>query len=182
MKNGICVRLIGNLSLLPPSTLKIAKQLMWHTRTNSNGAVLNIACPYTSQEEMERAAKDIVEFGLQDGLLLPIDISQHLMDSCMYTQDCPPLDLLVRTSGEVRLSNFLLWQASRDTFVHFVHVMWPEFTFWHMLPILLCFQCNSFFQQSSRYQYQTASFKNPRISTFLNKLYQKRIEFCRPDC
>jgi ditrans,polycis-polyprenyl diphosphate synthase len=144
-RNGICVRLIGDLSLLRPSTLAVAKDLMWRTR-NHTQAVLNIACPYTSSQEMEQAARDIKQ-GLDAGNLLPVDVSQHLMDSCMYTQDCPPLDLMVRTSGEVRLSNFMLWQASRDTFVHFVDVMWPEFSFWHMLPILLCFQCNSFFQQ-----------------------------------
>lgn len=139
------MRLIGDLNLLRPSTLAVAKQLMWQTRHHKN-AVLNIACPYTSQQEMEMAACDIRR-GIADGKLMPVDVSQHLMDSCMYTQDCPPLDLMVRTSGEVRLSNFLLWQASRDAYVHFVDVMWPAFNFWHMLPILLCFQCNSFFQQ-----------------------------------
>ena len=144
-RNGICVRLIGNISLLRPSTLQVAKKLMWYTRNNTK-AILNIACPYTSQEEMETAASDILA-ALDDGSLHSIDISQHLMDACMYTQDCPVLDLLIRTSGEVRLSNFMLWQASRDTFIHFVDVMWPEFSFWQIIPILLCFQCNSFFQQ-----------------------------------
>lgn len=142
-ENGIRVRLVGNIQLLRPSTLQIAQQLMWETRHGSN-VTLNIACPYTSEQEMENAALDLQK-ALQDGQLFPIDISQHLMDQCMYTQDDAPLDLLVRTSGEVRLSNFMLWQVSRDAYVHFVDVMWPEFTFWHMLPILLCFQCNSLF-------------------------------------
>ena len=139
-ENGICVRLIGDLSLLRPSTREIASKLMWETRHNNN-AILNIACPYTSTEEISTAA-EIIKEALDAGKLLDVDISQHLMDQVLYTCDQDSLDILVRTSGEVRLSDFMLWQASRDCYIHFVDVLWPEFSFWNMLPILLCFQCN----------------------------------------
>ncbi|KAJ3347962.1 hypothetical protein HDU91_006665 [Kappamyces sp. JEL0680] len=145
-QRGICVRVIGDLDMLRPSTRLAVQKLMWSSRNGKN-AVLNIACPYTSKHEMKHAAEGI-SLALSEGRLLPVDVSQHLFDACMFThEDTLPLDILVRTSGEVRLSDFMLWQASRDTYVHFVDVLWPDFSFWDMLPIMLCFQCNSLFLQ-----------------------------------
>ena len=175
-RKGICVRVIGDLDLLRPSTKRAVQKLMWSSRHGKN-AILNIACPYTSGHEMKQAA-NFIRKALESGQLLPVDVSQHLMDACMFTQQEAPLDILVRTSGEVRLSDFMLWQTSRDTYVHFVNVLWPDFSFWDMLPILLCFQCNSLLLERSRQEYQRNSFMSTRIGGVLEKLYQERIDYC----
>ena len=65
------------------------------------------------------------------------ELEQQLM-----TWPSLPLDILVRTSGETRLSDFLLWQTCDGTQIHFIDAMWPEFTFWHFLPILLDYSFN----------------------------------------
>ncbi|KAJ3275889.1 hypothetical protein HDV01_006755 [Terramyces sp. JEL0728] len=111
-RNGICVRVIGDLSLLRPTTRKAAEKLMWHTRNGTN-AILNIACPYTSREEMDTAIKG-VQNAIADGKLEKSDVTEYLLDDCMYTQDSYPLDVMVRTSGEVRLSDYMLWQVGFD--------------------------------------------------------------------
>ncbi|KAJ3322811.1 hypothetical protein HDV06_002672 [Boothiomyces sp. JEL0866] len=113
-RNGICVRVIGDLSLLRPTTRKAAEKLMWHTRNGSN-AILNIACPYTSREEMNTAI-NVVKLAVDSGKLEKGDVTEHLLDDCMYTQDSYPLDIMVRTSGEVRLSDYMLWQKDRDAY------------------------------------------------------------------
>ncbi|KAF3086930.1 cis-prenyltransferase, variant 2 [Orbilia oligospora] len=65
------------------------------------------------------------------------DISEQTVTEHLFTADNPPLDLLIRTSGVERLSDFMLWQAHQDTDIEFVDCMWPEFDVWHFLPILL---------------------------------------------
>lgn len=84
--------------------------------------------PYTSRQELAKAASDALAAG---------DTSETAIDSHLYTADCPPVDLLIRTSGEIRLSDFLLWQCNEDTQIHFIPVYWPEFRFLDMLRTLL---------------------------------------------
>ncbi|KAH6568031.1 hypothetical protein BASA50_006057 [Batrachochytrium salamandrivorans] len=139
-KHGISIRVIGNLHLLRESVYKAACKATAQTRNNT-GAILNICCPYTSQAEMLMAMNEVVS-GVQDGRVEVGDVCSEMLEQCLYTEDCPPLDLLVRTSGESRLSDFMLWQTGQDCLLHFSNKLWPEFSFWDMLPVLLHYQAS----------------------------------------
>lgn len=67
-------------------------------------------------------------------------ITADSIDANMYTAGCPPLDLFIRTSGVVRLSDFMLWQCHQDTSIIFLKCLWPEFDLWHFIPVLLEWQ------------------------------------------
>ncbi|KAF7273284.1 hypothetical protein GWI33_014005 [Rhynchophorus ferrugineus] len=110
MENGICIRVIGNLSLLPEDIRKLIAKAMILTKDN-NKAILNVAFAYTSREEMTHSIQTIVE-GVKNGDIVKEDIDEDLISNCLYTNLSPNPDLLIRTSGEVRLSDFLLWQIS----------------------------------------------------------------------
>lgn len=71
------------------------------------------------------------------------EISDQVIKDHLFTSTCPPLDILVRTSGEIRLSDFLLWQANDRCQIQFVDCYWPEFSLWKFLPILLEYQIYS---------------------------------------
>ncbi len=73
-------------------------------------------------------------------LTIEADVNKRFFEECLYTQGCGPLDFVVRTSGEVRLSDFLLWQVSENASVHFLDCLWPEIKFYDFLLILLRFQ------------------------------------------
>lgn len=117
-ERGICIRVIGNLSLLPVDIQKLMAKAMLMTQGNST-AILNVAFAYTSRDEITESVKMIVK-GVEDNDLLPQDVNEQLIRKCMYTRNSPDPDLLLRTSGEVRLSDFLLWQVSHMIVVEFV--------------------------------------------------------------
>ncbi|KAI9022563.1 Di-trans-poly-cis-decaprenylcistransferase [Hyaloraphidium curvatum] len=126
-RHGISVRILGDLSLLPSDVRSAAVKAMKMTESNSK-SLLNICFPYTSRQELANAAAE----ALADG-----DTGPNAIDERLYTANCPPVDLLIRTSGEVRLSDFLLWQCNEDTQIHFVPVFWPEFGFMDMVRTLM---------------------------------------------
>lgn len=88
---------------------------------------------------MTTAIKDTIR-SVQTGEITADEITAEAIQSHLFTSDCPPLDILVRTSGEIRLSDFLLWQASDGCQIQFVDCYWPEFAFWKLLPILIEYQ------------------------------------------
>nr|KAJ3422699.1 hypothetical protein HK105_006873 [Polyrhizophydium stewartii] len=147
-KHGISVRVVGNVDMLPERVYRAACKVTAETRQNTK-AILNICCPYTARNEMANAISEVVA-GAQRGDIRDTDICEEAIEKCLYTEDCPPVDILVRTSGEARLSDFLLWQVSRDCMMHFLDILWPEFSFWDMLPILLNFQANYARLEASR--------------------------------
>lgn len=109
-RRGICVRMIGNWKLLPVDLQKCMADAMLHTRNNTK-AYLNVAFAYTSRDEMTESMRDILD-GVEREELEPCDITDDLIRKCMYSGQSSDPDLLVRTSGESRLSDFLLWQVS----------------------------------------------------------------------
>ncbi|KAJ3016030.1 hypothetical protein HKX48_004248 [Thoreauomyces humboldtii] len=139
-KYSIRVKVLGDRSLLPPHVQNAARQAEASTKHHTR-AVLNICCPYTSRHEMATAVASAVR-EVREGRCAVEDIDERMIDAYMGTGGDPDLDLLVRTSGEKRLSDFLLWQVSKPCQTHFLDVLWPDFTFWNMLPILLSFQAN----------------------------------------
>jgi ditrans,polycis-polyprenyl diphosphate synthase len=76
------------------------------------------------------------------------DVTDQAIRDHLFTAACPPLDILVRTSGEIRLSDFLLWQASDRCQIQFVNCYWPEFSLARLIPILLEYQLFSDHQQA----------------------------------
>lgn len=109
-KRGICIRMIGNWHLLPVDLQKCMADVMLLTR-NNNKAFLNVAFAYTSRDEITESIRDLVN-GVKHNELQPSDITVDLIRRCMYSGQSSDPDLLVRTSGESRLSDFLLWQVS----------------------------------------------------------------------
>jgi len=82
-----------------------------------------------------------VTWGLRNDLITEGDVDDELLDRCLYTGRSPPPGLLVRTSGEVRLSDFLLWQTAFTT-LYFTPVLWPEFSLWDLCKAVLHYQAN----------------------------------------
>ncbi|XP_076382399.1 dehydrodolichyl diphosphate synthase subunit [Megalopta genalis] len=171
-KHGLCVRIIGNLSLLPENIQKLIAEAMMFTEDH-NKAFLNIAFAYTSRDEITHAIQDIIE-GVESGDILLEDIDEHLISNCLYTNNSPNPDLLIRTSGEVRFSDFLMWQIS-NTCIYFTNVLWPEFNVWDFLNAIFYYQRSySDIQKIMKIQNIKPVIQNNRQSTYIDKLHHKR--------
>jgi undecaprenyl diphosphate synthase len=123
-KENVRLHTIGDLSGLGKDLVALAKEGVEATRGNT-GLNFVLALNYGSQDEMVRAVRDIA-LDVQAGRLSPEEIDASLIDRKLDTSELPPLDLLIRTSGEKRLSNFLLWQAAYAELL-FVDTLWPDF-------------------------------------------------------
>lgn len=124
MRDGVRVVLSGDLSKLPEKTQKTCHNAIEMTKDNQN-YVMNICLNYGGKEEITRAAKLIAQ-EVKDGTLAIDDIDEQVFENHLYTKGLPNVDLLVRTSGEERTSNFLPWQLAYAEFV-FTKVHWPDF-------------------------------------------------------
>ena len=124
-KKGVCIRIIGDLDGVPELQRRTAETAMARTAYNT-GLKLNIALNYGSRQEIVRAARLLAEM-CSRGQMRPEDIDENALEDALYTRGLPPVDLLIRTSGEERLSNFLLYQCAYAEFV-FVPELWPDFT------------------------------------------------------
>jgi len=164
-EHGIRVNVIGNLSLLPTDLQILVDRATALTRQNTR-CTLNVAFSYTSREEVCSAVKKVSK-AVDDGILKTDDISENLIERCLYTGFSPRPELLVRTSGEVRLSDFLLWQSSYSV-TYFSEVLWPEFGLNNLLFAIF------YFQRHHRYvQHQPLSEnleQNERIHEFLKSM------------
>jgi len=116
---------IGRISDLPSSTLEYLTDVMEATKHN-DGTVLTLALSYGSQDEMIDAVRSIGR-KIKSGQLEPDDITGELFANELYTAGLPDVDLLIRTSGELRISNFLLWQIAYAE-LYFTDIYWPDFT------------------------------------------------------
>ncbi|CAG8584434.1 1722_t:CDS:2 [Paraglomus brasilianum] len=139
-KFGVRVRVIGNESLLSSDLRDIINKTKETTKDNYE-AILNICCPYTSRDEIASSIRGVVNKA-QQGEIQISDITENILEDNLYTSECPPLEILIRTSGEIRLSDFLLWQSHQNCSIRFVDCYWPEFSIWDMLPIFLEYQQN----------------------------------------
>lgn len=129
--------MIGNLTLLPPDVRKIIAKAVLLTKDN-NKCFLNVAFAYTSRDEITNSIKCAVD-GVKTNAIEIDDITEELITDCLYTNKSKRPDILIRTSGEVRFSDFLLWQIW-NTNVCFVEVLWPEFCIWHLLASVFQYQ------------------------------------------
>ncbi|MBK86791.1 MAG: di-trans,poly-cis-decaprenylcistransferase [Flavobacteriaceae bacterium] len=124
-KNNIRLNPIGNLNLLPLKVSKELFQVVETTKSNS-GMVLNLALSYGSRDEIINCVKEIGE-KIKNNLISFEKIDETVINQHLYTQNLPDVDLLIRTSGEQRVSNFLLWQIAYAE-LYFTEVLWPDFT------------------------------------------------------
>ncbi|XP_018654417.1 putative dehydrodolichyl diphosphate synthase (dedol-pp synthase) [Schistosoma mansoni] len=137
--DDICIRVIGNLALLPAKVQSLAAQLMLVTRNHSN------------------------------------DITRELLSKCLYTRLSKPLDLLIRTSGEIRLSDFLTWQVSEnDTIYKFINNYWPEFSWWDFLSSIIHYQM-SYLQLSPLINFKRMN-NHDNNGLVLNMVHSKEYE------
>nr|CAD21109.1 probable cis-prenyltransferase [Neurospora crassa] len=136
---GASVRVLGERDLLSDDVLEVIDRAVSTTKNNKK-CILNICFPYTSREEMTTAIRSTD--GSNHVTIYPNveNITTETIDKHMYTADCPPLDIFVRTSGVERLSDFMLWQCHQDTQMFFLKCFWPEFDLRHFLPVLLEWQ------------------------------------------
>uniref|UniRef100_H2YIH2 Alkyl transferase n=1 Tax=Ciona savignyi TaxID=51511 RepID=H2YIH2_CIOSA len=151
--------------------------------------ILNVCAAYTSRLEITQAVKDI-KWGVEEGLLYENDITERLMDR---TLQIPKVDLLIRTSGEVRLSDFLLWQSSLS-YLSFLKHLWPELTVWDFYGAILLYQQSykvikeerelnekemmeeeSLCEKDSLDPSEVQRKRRQRVENFITKLNEKRL-------
>ena len=123
--NGVRVRFIGDRVRLEPSLVDLMDNLEMITRDN-DVVHLTIAINYGGRDEVARAAQRLA-YDVKSGRLLPKQINEQTLPNYLDTYVLPDPDLLIRTSGEARISNFLLWQAAYSEY-DFVDTLWPDFT------------------------------------------------------
>lgn len=123
-REGVRLRLIGDPSPFGPQLVAKLERAVERTASNDR-LTLVVALNYGSRAEYVSVARNLAERAVAEELS-PSEIDEALIDSMMQTGDLPPLDLLIRTSGEVRLSNFLLWQAAYAELL-FMDTLWPDF-------------------------------------------------------
>jgi undecaprenyl diphosphate synthase len=124
-EKNVRIVILGEKDEFPPEQRMALSRAEIRTFANT-GLRLNIAINYGGRAELARAAR-LLASEVADGVLLPEEINETAMENRLYTAGLPNVDLLIRTSGEMRLSNFLLWQCAYAEFV-FVSKLWPDFT------------------------------------------------------
>ncbi len=123
-KNNMCVRVIGDITPLADDMKKSIRELEEVTKDNT-GLHFQVALNYGSRDEMLRATRAIAQEAAE-GRLKSEEITESLFEQYLDTKGIPDPDLMIRTSGEQRLSNFMLWQLGYTEF-YFTDVLWPDF-------------------------------------------------------
>lgn len=134
---GIRIRVFGNTAYMPVSLQQAAAELTLVTKGHRN-VYLNFAIGYTSRDEMCTAIGTLIA-GANEGVVEPCDFSEALLSSAMYSRESPDTDFTLRTSGQVRLSDFLLWQSGFSV-IEFIPVLWPALTVWQLFAAILQYQ------------------------------------------
>lgn len=124
-ENNVCIKFLGRTEDFAPALQKLMRESV-ELMKNNTGLKFNVAADYGGQDEIIRAVQKISE-RVASGDLSPENISAQILENELDTAGQPPVDLMIRTSGELRVSNFLLWQAAYAEF-WFTDTPWPEFT------------------------------------------------------
>lgn len=123
-QENIVVRFIGSRDELEPDIRDLIAEAEEST-AHKKGMTLNIALNYGGQQEIVHATRMLAQ-KVAEGVLTSDEIDEKMLEQALYTEDQPPVDLILRPSGEYRLSNFLIWQSAYAEFV-FMDVLWPDF-------------------------------------------------------
>ena len=136
-KNDIKLNAIGNLDALPKKAHSELLDVIDKTKSNSR-MTLTLALSYGSREEIIKTIKEI-SLKVKNNLISPSNIDESVINNHLYTRDLPEVDLLIRTSGELRISNFLLWQIAYAE-LYFTETLWPDYRKDHLFEALLNYQ------------------------------------------
>jgi undecaprenyl diphosphate synthase len=134
---GVKINLIGDIQALPPS-LQTQIQMAVDRTKNNEKIVLNLAINYGGRQEIISACRHLAE-KIRSKKLLPEEIDENIFSRYLYTNNLPDPDLLIRTSGEMRLSNFLLWQIAY-TEIYVTDTLFPDFDLSELDRVLLIYQ------------------------------------------
>ena len=135
--NNIKLTAIGNLKALPNKVYHELHEVMNATKSNHH-MTLTLALSYGSREELLNCVKEI-SFKVKKDIISPEKIDESIINEHLYTQNLPDVDLLIRTSGEKRISNFLLWQIAYAE-LYFTNTLWPDFTKQHLYESIIEYQ------------------------------------------
>jgi len=136
-KNGVIVNAIGSLENLPNKAKKALKGVIIETKDNSK-IILTLALSYGSREEIVNAIKNISKKVVNKELSVK-EIDENIINNHLYTFNLPEVDLMIRTSGEQRISNFLLWQMAYAE-LYFTDILWPDFRKEHFYDAIIDYQ------------------------------------------
>lgn len=135
--NKIKLNAIGALNTLPKKVYKELFEVIENTKQNTR-MTLTLALSYGSREEIINTVKEI-SIKVKNNIISPENIEESIINEHLYTQNLPDVDLLIRTSGEQRISNFLLWQIAYAE-LYFTSVLWPDFTKQHLYEAIIEYQ------------------------------------------
>ena len=134
---GVRLHVIGEVEKLPTLVREQLLNVVDLTKNNTKSNLV-LALSYGSQREILNAVKEIAQ-EVKEGKISTEDIDETLFENHLYTKDLPPVDLLIRTSGEVRISNFLLWQIAYAE-LQFLDIFWPDFQEEHLYQCIVNYQ------------------------------------------
>ena len=136
-ENDVRVNAIGNIKSLPDSAQKTLKQVIKETKNNKK-IVLTLALSYGAREEIVNTIKNISKKVVNNDLTIE-EIDEKIINNHLYTFNLPDVDLMIRTSGEQRISNFLLWQLAYAE-LYFTNILWPDFRKEHFYDAIIEYQ------------------------------------------
>ncbi len=137
-KNGIRLEAIGRVDALPENVRKELMEVV-HETAGNHGLLVNLAINYSGRAELADAMNAILDRARRNAGLDQLRIDEEMISRHLYTASCPDPDLLIRTSGEMRVSNFLLWQIAYAEF-YVTDTLWPDFTRAELLRAILAYQ------------------------------------------
>lgn len=136
-ENNIRLHAIGNLDMLPTTAKKELLDVIDKTKANTR-MTLTLALSYGARAELVQAIKEI-SLKVKNNIISPETIDESIINQHLYTHDLPDVDLLIRTSGEHRISNFLLWQIAYAE-LYFTDILWPDFTEHNLYEAIISYQ------------------------------------------
>ncbi|KAM8721102.1 hypothetical protein ACLKA7_007041 [Drosophila subpalustris] len=178
-EHGIRIRVIGNIELLPADLQRLIATAMLRTENNDK-LFLNVAFAYTSRDEITQAVETVMKH-YEDDDMPPTDINERLLEACLYTRHSPPPDLVFRTSGETRLSDFMMWQI-KSSVLYFTNVLWPQITIWNFMAGIVAYQrdrrhLEAYKRENRLHSAQldkSSDFYSLRVQRFLHKMDANR--------
>ncbi|KAH3683574.1 hypothetical protein WICPIJ_005421 [Wickerhamomyces pijperi] len=176
------IRIIGNKSLIPKETLERLERVEENSKTNVGGLVLNINFCYTSRDEIAHSVSKTVSDVIDQNITINQISSEVINDNFYFYPDTPPVDLLVRTSGHTRLSDYLIWHVNEsNSRIEFLNIYWPDFTEFDFYSILLKMSYEKMMKKGTQKVRTLAGYKDSHLPNYIwdyenYKVDDKRVE------
>lgn len=156
------IRIIGNKSLIKPEILSQLNEIQEKSDHPDREYTLNICVAYTSRDEMTHAIRETAR--QRDSMQITKDVltPSYLQDQMYFGNETRPIDILIRTSGQRRLSDFLLWQSALQCQIEFLRTLWPDFNFFEFYGIMLKWSYSQYYSQI-RYATKSSTFHAPSV-------------------